>query len=204
VLLDLTHPQTFGSGITGGIKIEGVVDETCTKGTPVQREHIDNMPPRNLVKSRITLASGREGEHKGHGAFWKLEDCESQFMANWVHWVIPGVRLTNGTLTLPILINGKPPRDPLTLKPHNGEIILFMFHSMDDDLPPGIPTLPLVPKNEIPRPGQEAVHFRAFHPLIGKSEKDDPGPVYVSGAKAVSRRGLDFMCIAATAPAEPR
>jgi hypothetical protein len=203
VLLSFTDPLTFPGGITGGIKIDGVVDESCIGGTPVPRRHVDEVPPRQRVKARITLAAGHEGTLKGHGADWDLGPCGSRFMANWVHWVIPGVRLTAGALTLPMLVNGNPPREPLVLRPHEGKIMLFVFHSEEDDLPPGIPTLPLEPKQEVPSPGAEAEHFKAFYPLVGKPDSE-PGPIYVGGAVPVREKGLDYMCIAATAPAESR
>jgi hypothetical protein len=128
-------------------------------------------------------------------------------MANWAHWVIPHVRLNSaGALELPMLVNGQRPEKPVTLQPDNGKIVLFVFHSEHDDLPPGIPKLPLTPKNEKPEK-KEAVHFKAFYPLVGKSESEE-GPIYQSGAEAnksvESIAGIDYMCIAATAPAAPR
>jgi hypothetical protein len=143
-----------------------------------------------------------------------------------MEWVIKDLPTDGITLDL-IGLNQTPTAGTLRLRPVANQIELFVFHSPENQLPDGLPKHPLPMHGRPPVKCDTADHFSAFYPLVNESE-DKPVPVYeaddtcqdqaqpdggdTGGAHAhpqgrknleESYVGLDFMCIMATAPAEP-
>lgn len=198
----------IGGSITTPIELKKVVNEKCVGGQPVERKFLDGTKLHGLLKSRITIASGREGTETNIGGLWELGGC-TQHMATLIHWEIPG--FPSGDLELDYTLNGQD--KSLKLRPRNNAIELFFLHEMPESLPSSPPSLSNLPPANEPTE-EEAVHFRALYPLLRK-QLTDKAPKYKGGnlgtrseeyEKEVpaSRRGFDFQCIAATAPAEPK
>ncbi|HEY0153708.1 MAG TPA: hypothetical protein VGB92_16990 [Longimicrobium sp.] len=191
--------QVVGT-ITGPMKIGGVADESCMRGTKVKRKLLDKSLDKSL-KARITIPAGREGPGTNVGVLWELGDC-LHYMATLVHWEIPD--LPPGIVTLRYKQNGTQKRIDLT--PQDGAIELFFLHEIEEhlpDWPPHVATIPDAP--EPPEDEYEAEHFTDLYPLVGKSS--GKAPKYKPKLQPRSLvphalRGLDYTCIIATAPAE--
>jgi hypothetical protein len=191
------------------LKVEGVVDEECMRGTPVKREYLTAVPPEKLIKSRISIASGRAGRNVP-GALWQLGDCLEQTMAVSAEWLIHP-KVNAGTVDIPVHRKGVASTLKLT-PPADGHIYLFILHIPEGTLTE-LPTFPYEPSG-VPTDDPEAKHFRAFYPLIGRSE-DVKGPIYKGipsnptgqtgsdqsnkGRKAIA--GFDYGCMLSTARA---
>lgn len=193
------------------LRVEGVVDEGCMLGTPVKREYLTAIPPAKRVKSRISIASGKAGRNVP-GVLWQLGDCREQTMAVSAEWLIRP-EVSAGTVDIAVHRKGVASTLKLT-PPADGHMYLFILHIPVGTLPETLPTFPYEPYG-VPSDDPEAKHFRAFYPLIGRSE-DVKGPIYKGeshnpagqteadhankGKREVG--GFDYGCMMATAPAE--
>lgn len=204
-------------------KLAQLVDLARITQKPVERRLIDTHDPGSLVKARISLAAGTGGRFN-RGGRWKLGQNPHQFMPTYMEWVIKD--LPNDTITLDLVgLNQTPTARSLNLHAVANQIELFIFHSPAKQLPYELPGHPLPIEGRHPTKCEKAHHFSAFYPLVNEPENmplpvyeaDDTcqdqgqpdeagGHVHMQQPTGVEelRMGLDFMCIAATAPAAPR
>lgn len=207
-------------------KLAELADLAHITEKPVGRPLIDTHDPGNLVKTRISVAAGSGGRFN-RGGRWKLGRNPHQFMPTYMEWVIKD--LPNDGITLDLVgLNQTPTAGTLNLRPVANQIELFVFHSPTHQLPNELPRHPLLMQGRPPNKCEKADHFSAFYPLVDEPE-DRPVPVYeadetcqdqapadagsTGGAHVHGPQpkgleelhiGLDFMCIAATAPAAPK
>jgi hypothetical protein len=208
-------------------KMHDVVDMSCIPAGPVPRRFFETAAPGGLVKARLSLAAGY-AKQSNPGGRWNLGNCApGKQLATWIEWVIPGLPRAPFSLSFSEL-NLSGVSGLLPLRPLGNKLELFVFHSKPDDRPKPPLGVPLPTPNTRPRPGTMAVHFKGFYPLMRATATTD-GPVYVGeeGATGESNEaghadavgdsghtthrkagqanfGIDFTCVAATAPAEPQ
>lgn len=214
-LLDLTRLVPNASAKLNDLK--GLVDLDCVNGKAVSRDLFETAQPGPRVKTRISLSAGH-ALRGNKGRRFKLGKCAVKHMPTWVEWVVPGI--PSGTLTLEFTeLNSSKTAFNVSLRPVNGRVELAIFHALPGDRPDLPLELPLPPEKKASGLQVSAAHFTAFYPLVNVDPSTDP-PIYADSAiegmepdhpdhshhsdqSTKGIVGLDFRCVAATAPAAP-
>jgi len=135
---------------TGTLNLTDLVD------TRVPRDFLENSPPSDRVRSRITLPSGTIMDRCSLSR-WSLPDRPDFEMDNVVYWTIPDVQLAEGRLVLQrVPFNGGQP-----------ETILDVVIAPDQSFELFVQHVPRTPTREFRVLGEPAAHLAAYYDLLG-------------------------------------
>lgn len=198
-----------GSAADGPMQMStGTLNLTDLVDARVPRGFLENSPPGDRVRSRITLPSGTITD-RCPLANWRLPDRPNwpEFeMDNVVYWTIPDVQLAEGRLVLQrVPFNGGQPETILDVVVAPGQSFeLFVQH------------VPRSPTRDIRVLGEPATHLAAYYDLLGVENRPSkrpiptvttggPYPTFCAwpGVHEWSPTGVNCM-IASALPADPK
>lgn len=153
-----------------------VLDLGRVTGKTVARNLLDkgdaSTAPGDSV-TRVTLASGKATMRK-RGAKWTIGADPADYMATSVEWRIRSLKGTSLTLNLEPLDKSGSSEGPIHLRVVDGEIRIWIYHVLNEDLPEKVP--PLARPCRKPD-GGVAHHVVELYKLLGTEGK---APVFDS------------------------
>jgi hypothetical protein len=160
---------------------EGLVDLSDLTGAKVEPRLVEGPPDSGIVAARMSLGAGVGAGVPG-GAYWNLDGREVR-MPHRAVWIldVPGDNLTwsvagtDGGLR--------------SLRPIDGEIVLYVMHQPAHELPPTRLPLPDGPFSLPPR-GYRNDHFEAYYDVLDQTPQSKrPIPVFERGPDAAPGPG---------------